>query len=105
MISEHRKVRKELVLVAACALIDADGRADRSAAGREGDGAVMGVSGRQVEPAERPEDALIRELREELSIEVKEDCLAPFTFASHAYPEFYLLMHFTSAGNGKVGHA
>lgn len=48
--------------------------------------------GGKLEAGERPEDALIRELREELSITVKEACLAPFTFASHAYPEFHLLM-------------
>src|SRR5438045_2092481 len=48
--------------------------------------------GGKVEPGERPEEALIRELREELSIEVQETCLAPFTFASHLYPEFHLLM-------------
>ncbi len=48
--------------------------------------------GGKVEAGERPEAALIRELREELGIEVKEPCLAPLTFASHAYPEFHLLM-------------
>jgi 8-oxo-dGTP diphosphatase len=45
-----------------------------------------------MEPGERPEDTLIRELREELGIEVKEPCLAPFTFASHSYADFHLLM-------------
>lgn len=48
--------------------------------------------GGKVEPGERPEQALIRELREELSIDVEASCLAPFVFASHAYPEFHLLM-------------
>ena len=45
-----------------------------------------------MEADERPEEALIRELREELGISVKEDCLAPFTFASHSYADFHLLM-------------
>ncbi|MBI3759575.1 MAG: (deoxy)nucleoside triphosphate pyrophosphohydrolase, partial [Deltaproteobacteria bacterium] len=48
--------------------------------------------GGKVEAGERPEDALIRELKEELSIAVREPCLAPLTFASHCYPDFHLLM-------------
>jgi len=93
MISEHRKAPKELVLVAACALIDTDGRVliAQRPAGKEM-ARLWEFPGGKVEPSERPEDALIRELREELGIEVKEDCLAPFTFASHAYPGFHLLM-------------
>ena len=48
--------------------------------------------GGKVEPGERPEDTVIREMREELGVVIKEACLAPFVFASHSYPEFHLLM-------------
>jgi 8-oxo-dGTP diphosphatase len=82
-----------LLLVAACALIDSDGRVliAQRAASKEMAG-LWEFPGGKVEDAESPERALIRELREELGIAVKEDCLAPFAFASHAYPEFHLLM-------------
>jgi 8-oxo-dGTP diphosphatase len=86
-------VSVRLVLVAACALIDADGRVliaqrpqGKSMAG------LWEFPGGKIESGERPEQCLIRELKEELGIIVKEDCLAPLTFASHAYPEFHLLM-------------
>ena len=82
-----------LVLVAACALIDSDARV--LIARRPAWKAMAGLwefPGGKVESGERPEVALIRELREELGIAVNEACLAPFTFASHAYPEFHLLM-------------
>jgi 8-oxo-dGTP diphosphatase len=83
----------KLVLVAAGALIDTDGRvliAQRPA------GKLMAglweFPGGKVESGERPEQSLIRELKEELGIVVGEECLAPLTFASHLYPEFHLLM-------------
>ena len=83
----------KLVLVVACALLDADGRvliAERPA-GKTMAG-LWEFPGGKVEAGERPEDTLIRELKEELSIVVKEACLAPLTFASHDYSEFHLLM-------------
>ena len=83
----------KLVLVAACALIDVDGRV---LIAQRPEGKVMAglweFPGGKVEAGERPEQSLIRELREELGIVVKEECLAPLTFASHAYPDFHLLM-------------
>jgi len=86
-------VSVKLVLVAACALIDPDGRV--LIAQRPAGKAMAGLwefPGGKVEAGERPEQSLIRELREELGIVVKEECLAPLTFASHLYPDFYLLM-------------
>jgi len=83
----------KLVLVAACALIDADGRV--LLAERPKGKTMAGMwefPGGKVEPGERPEATLIRELKEELGIDVKEACLAPFAFASHAYEDFHLLM-------------
>jgi 8-oxo-dGTP diphosphatase len=82
-----------LVLVAAVALVDADGRV---LIAKRPDGKSMAglweFPGGKVEAGERPELALIRELREELDIDVTEVCLAPLTFASHAYETFHLLM-------------
>jgi 8-oxo-dGTP diphosphatase len=86
-------VSLKLVLVAACALIDADGRvliAERPA-GKSMAG-LWEFPGGKVEDCERPEETLIRELQEELGIVVKEPCLAPLSFASHAYADFHLLM-------------
>ena len=83
----------KIVLVAACALIDADGRvliAERPA-GRSMAG-LWEFPGGKIEAGERPEETLIRELKEELGIVVSEPCLAPLTFASHIYPTFHLLM-------------
>ncbi len=82
-----------IVLVAAVALIDKDGRVllaqrpeGKSLAG------LWEFPGGKVEPGESPETALIRELHEELGIETWSSCLAPLTFASHAYADFHLLM-------------
>jgi 8-oxo-dGTP diphosphatase len=86
-------VSTKTVLVATCALIDADGRV--LIAQRPEGKPMAGLwefPGGKVEAGERPEQSLIRELKEELGISVSEDCLAPLTFASHAYPDFHLLM-------------
>lgn len=82
-----------IVLVAACALVDIDGRVliAQRPEGKQLAG-LWEFPGGKVEPGERPEDALIRELKEELDIEVAQACLAPFVFASHAYETFHLLM-------------
>src|SRR5499427_6884365 len=90
---ERRMADIKLTLVVACALVDADKRvliaqrpAGKSLAG------LWEFPGGKVEPGERPETTLIRELHEEIGITVSEPCLAPLTFASHAYETFHLLM-------------
>lgn len=83
----------KVLLVAAVALIDPDGRV--LLAQRPEGKAMAGLwefPGGKVEPGETPEAALIRELHEELGIETWSSCLAPLTFASHAYADFHLLM-------------
>ncbi|MBV8505836.1 MAG: 8-oxo-dGTP diphosphatase MutT [Alphaproteobacteria bacterium] len=82
-----------IVLVSAVALVDADGRV--LLAQRPGGKPMAGLwefPGGKVDPGETPETALIRELAEELGIDVAASCLAPFTFASHSYADFHLLM-------------
>jgi 8-oxo-dGTP diphosphatase len=83
----------KILLVAACALVDADGRVllAQRPAGKPMAG-LWEFPGGKVEAGERPEETLIRELKEELAITVREACLAPLTFASHTYPDFHLLM-------------
>jgi 8-oxo-dGTP diphosphatase len=82
-----------VVLVAAVALVDADGRVllARRPEGKEMAG-LWEFPGGKVHSGETPEAALIRELKEELGLDVSASCLAPFTFASHAYESFHLLM-------------
>ncbi len=84
---------KPLLLVAACALIDTDGRVllARRPEGKSMAG-LWEFPGGKLRPGETPEAALIRELQEELGIDVAAACLAPFAFASHAYDRFHLLM-------------
>ena len=84
---------KPVILVVAAALIDPDGRvliAQRPAG--KGMAGLWEFPGGKIEANETPEMALIRELGEELGIAVKAPCLAPFTFASHTYDAFHLLM-------------
>ena len=101
-----------IVLVAAVALIDKDGRVllaqrpeGKSLAG------LWEFPGGKVEPGESPETALIRELHEELGIETWSSCLAPLTFASHSYDDFHLLMplyvcrRFEGTAQGREGQA
>ncbi len=92
---EHVPVSKplKLILVVAVALIDED---DRVLLTQRPEGKSMAglweFPGGKVEPGETPETALIREIREELGIELRAPCIAPLTFVSHSYETFHLLM-------------
>lgn len=91
--TEPSEKKNPIILVAACALVDADGRillAQRPK-GKSMEG-LWEFPGGKVEDGETPEETLVRELKEELGIETKVACLAPLTFASHAYEKFHLLM-------------
>lgn len=103
---------KKIVLVAACALVDSDGRIllaqrpeGKSLAG------LWEFPGGKVEAGETPEETLIRELQEELGIRTKVACLAPLTFASHTYDDFHLLMplyvcrRYEGVATGREGQA
>ena len=104
--------QRRILLVAACALVDADGRillAQRPE-GKQLAG-LWEFPGGKVEPGETPEETLIRELDEELGIKTKIPCLAPLTFASHTYDDFHLLMplyvcrRFEGTAHGREGQA
>lgn len=84
---------KKVLLVAACALIDPDGRIlmCQRPVGKEFAG-KWEFPGGKIEENESPEDTIIRELQEELTVEPCQRCLQPFSFASHEYDEFFLLM-------------
>lgn len=85
--------QKRMLLVAACALVDADGRVliAQRPEGKQLAG-MWEFPGGKVEAGETPEETVVRELAEELGIETKVACLAPLTFASHSYDDFNLLM-------------
>lgn len=104
--------QRKILLVAACALVDADGRillAQRPE-GKNLAG-LWEFPGGKVEAGETPEETLVRELQEELGVTTRIPCLAPLTFASHTYETFHLLMplyvcrRFEGIATGREGQA
>ena len=91
--NDRANTGKRLLLVAACALVDTDGRVllAQRPEGKQLAG-LWEFPGGKVEPGETPEQCIIRELHEEIGIETEIPCLAPLTFASHSYDDFHLLM-------------
>jgi 8-oxo-dGTP diphosphatase len=91
--AEEEPSGKTILLVAACALVDADGRVlvAQRPAGKPMAG-LWEFPGGKLLPGETLEGCLVRELREELAVDTETSCLAPLTFASHAYDAFHLLM-------------
>ena len=93
MPTTEAKAQLPIILVSAVALVDIDGRillAQRPS--YKSMGGLWEFPGGKIEAGESPEAALIRELQEELDINTSESCLAPLSFASHAYDDFHLLM-------------
>ena len=92
-VDSEASAAKPILLVAAAALVDPDGRV---LIAKRPPGKVMAglweFPGGKVQAGETPEAALIRELREEIGIETRQSCLTPVAFASHAYDDFHLLM-------------
>jgi 8-oxo-dGTP diphosphatase len=92
-IDDSASSSRRLLLVAAAALIDPSGRVLITQRPQHKQlGGLWEFPGGKVEPGEAPEHALVRELKEELDLTVEPDALDPFAFASHAYPDFHLLM-------------
>lgn len=88
-----RQAEKPTVLVVAVALVDTDGRVLIARRPENKDMAgLWEFPGGKVQPGELPEAAVVRELAEELAVDITESCLAPLTFASHVYDGFHLLM-------------
>ncbi len=93
LIGDNPSSKRRLLLVAAAALLDSSGRVLITQRPQHKQlGGLWEFPGGKVEPGEAPELALVRELREELDLIVEPDALDPFAFASHAYPDFHLLM-------------
>jgi 8-oxo-dGTP diphosphatase len=92
-IADREKRALPVVLVAAVALLDVDGRVllSQRPQGKPMAG-LWEFPGGKVHPGEAPEAAVVRELKEELNVDITESCLAPLTFASHAYDDFHLVM-------------